>query len=98
MKKYSCLGIHCKNGDFANCINRFILQKYSGSKVVTFGLINGVEAVECDEGSDNIHLEQNLKEMKTAIHATLFHVASSEKNESHDHCPKGATSWCRYQC
>ena len=25
--------------------------------------------------------------MKTAIHATLFHVASSKDNDWHDHCP-----------
>ena len=45
-----------------------MLQKYSESKVVTFGLINGVEAVDCDEvseneeedeGSDNIHWEES---------------------------------------
>ena len=68
VKKYSCLCIHCQNGDFANCINHFMLQKYSESKVVTFGLINGVEAVDCDEvseneeedeESDNIHWEES---------------------------------------
>ena len=53
VKKYSCLCIHYQNGDYANCINRFMLQKYSESKVVTFGLINGAEAVDCDEASEN---------------------------------------------
>ena len=35
--------------------------------------------------------------MKKAIHATLFHVASSDKNSWHDHCPDGAKSWCRFK-
>ena len=35
--------------------------------------------------------------MKKAIHATLFHVASSNKNNWHTHCPTGVSSWCRYQ-
>lgn len=39
----------------------------------------------------------NLAEMKKGIHASLFHVASSKKNEWHDHCPKGESSWCRFQ-
>ena len=30
-----------------------MLQKYSESKDATFGLINGVEAVDCDEASEN---------------------------------------------
>ena len=39
----------------------------------------------------------NLKQMKTSIHATLFHVTSSEKKNWHDHCPTGKESWCRFQ-
>ena len=39
----------------------------------------------------------NLKEMKAAIHASLFHVASSKENQWHDHCPQGPSSWCQYQ-
>ena len=38
----------------------------------------------------------NLEGMKKAIHATLFHCASSEKRPLHNHCPKGADSWCGY--
>ena len=37
----------------------------------------------------------NLVEMKKAIHATLFHVASSVTNNWHN--PTGKGSWCRYQ-
>ena len=36
----------------------------------------------------------DLKSMKSAIHAGLFHVASSKNNNRHDHCPEGADSWC----
>ena len=34
----------------------------------------------------------NLEGMKAAIHASLFHVASSEKNQWHQHCPDGGDS------
>ena len=30
----------------------------------------------------------NLSGMKKAIHASLFHVASSSSNNYHDHCPE----------
>jgi len=39
----------------------------------------------------------DLPGMKAAIHTTLFHVASSKDNNWHDHCPKGVSSWCRFQ-
>ena len=39
----------------------------------------------------------NLEGMKKAIYASLFHVASSEKNQWHDHCPKGKDSWFGFQ-
>lgn len=39
----------------------------------------------------------NLKKMQAATQATLFHVASSAKNNWHyPHCPEGSDSWCRY--
>lgn len=47
-----------------------------------------------------IALRQNvndLAKMKTAIHATLFHVSSSKTNNWHTHCPEGADSWCRFK-
>ena len=34
--------------------------------------------------------------MKKAIHATLFHVASSANNNWHDHCPVDDSTWCKY--
>ena len=35
--------------------------------------------------------------MKAGRLATLFHVASSAKNNWHfPHCPTGSDSWCRY--
>ena len=39
----------------------------------------------------------DLEGMKKAIHASLFHVASSEKNSWHQHCPDGKDSWCTYK-
>ena len=39
----------------------------------------------------------DLNGMTKAICATLFHVASSSKNNWHDHCPDGSNSWCRYK-
>lgn len=38
----------------------------------------------------------DLEGMQEAILATLFHVASSEKNNWHDHCPPGESSWCKF--
>ena len=36
--------------------------------------------------------------MTKAIHASLFHCASNDKNCYHKfHCPPGSDSWCRYQ-
>ena len=39
----------------------------------------------------------NLEGMKKGISAVLFDVGSSANNNWHDHCPKRANSWCRYQ-
>ena len=39
----------------------------------------------------------NLSAMKKAVHAALFHVASSTKNNWHEHCPDGVDSWCRFK-
>ena len=33
---------------------------------------------------------------KKAIHASLFHCASSEQRNLHLHCPEGPNSWCRF--
>ena len=39
----------------------------------------------------------NLEEMKKAVLASLFHVASSKVNNWHyPHCPTGSDSWCKY--
>ena len=35
--------------------------------------------------------------MRKSIFAALFHCASSEKNNWHDHYPKGKDSWCKFQ-
>jgi len=41
--------------------------------------------------------KNNLNGMKSAIRATLYHVASSKNENLHfPHCPEGADSWCRY--
>jgi hypothetical protein len=40
----------------------------------------------------------DLGKMAKAIHASLFHCASSDANPYHTfHCPPGGDSWCRYQ-
>ena len=38
-----------------------------------------------------------MEEMKKAFHASLFHVASSDKNEWYTHCPYGPPSWCHFK-
>ena len=35
--------------------------------------------------------------MKKAIHASLFHVASSANQHWHSHCPDGLSSWCQFK-
>ena len=38
----------------------------------------------------------NLQQMKKSVLASLFHVASSNKNNWHfPHCPEGPDSWCK---
>ena len=37
----------------------------------------------------------SLPNMKKAIHASLFHCASSKERDLHQHCPEGPGSWCR---
>ena len=39
----------------------------------------------------------NREAMSKAIHASLFHVASSRENNWHSHCPEGETSWCTFK-
>ena len=39
----------------------------------------------------------NKDKMKKAIHATLFHCASSKDNNYHVHCPDGSDSWCKFK-
>ena len=39
----------------------------------------------------------DLRKMRKAIDAVLFHFASSKENEWHDNCPKGSDSWFKYQ-
>lgn len=39
---------------------------------------------------------ETLAQMKTAIWATFFHKASTDEKPQHGLCPKGATSWCRF--
>ena len=41
--------------------------------------------------------KDNIKDMKNAIMATLFHKCSSDKNPQHQFCPKGMNSWCSWQ-
>ena len=38
----------------------------------------------------------DLAAMKKSILASLFHCASSEKNNWHNHCPPGESSWCGF--
>ena len=41
--------------------------------------------------------KNNIKNMQSAVRATLFHVASSKENNWHyPHCPEGSDSWCKY--
>ena len=39
----------------------------------------------------------HLVNMKKSIFAVLFHCASSEKSNWHDHCPKSKDSCCKFQ-
>ena len=39
----------------------------------------------------------NLKAMKNAILAALFHCASSKDSNYHNYCPSGKDSWYKYK-
>lgn len=39
----------------------------------------------------------NREAMKSAIWASLYHVASTEESPDHSRCPSGGDSWCGYQ-
>lgn len=39
----------------------------------------------------------NLEAMKREVWAEYFHLCSSNENPQHGLCPKGDTSWCKYQ-
>lgn len=39
----------------------------------------------------------SVNAMKKAIYASLFHVASSAKENWHSHCPDGISSWCQFK-
>ncbi|MBY0580425.1 MAG: hypothetical protein K2P53_01900, partial [Rickettsiales bacterium] len=39
---------------------------------------------------------QSVQEMRSAILASLFHVASSKDNNYHTYCPNGEKSWCQH--
>lgn len=41
--------------------------------------------------------KSNLKDMKRAIMATLYHYSSTDEKPQHKFCPKGRKSWCFYQ-
>ena len=38
----------------------------------------------------------NVKEMQSAILASMFHIALSEASNYHIYCPKTSDSWCQY--
>ena len=41
--------------------------------------------------------KNDLQGMRSAVRATLFHVASNKSNNFHyPHCPEGPDSWCRH--
>ena len=39
----------------------------------------------------------NLEEMRKAVLAIYHHSVSTDANPQHNYCPKGETSWCKYQ-
>lgn len=39
----------------------------------------------------------DVKGMKNAIMAIVYHCASTDENCQHQFCPKGEDSWCFYQ-
>lgn len=43
------------------------------------------------------HTNGTLKAMKQEVWASYFHVSSSNEKPLHSFCPKGRTSWCKYQ-
>ena len=39
----------------------------------------------------------DLRQMQSAVYATLYHVSSTDEEPRHEHCPSGPDSWCGWQ-
>lgn len=44
-----------------------------------------------------IRSSNTLEQMKKAVWAIFYHMSSTDAKPSHQNCPKGADSWCKYQ-
>jgi hypothetical protein len=56
--------------------------------------------IDCLQNYYGIAVRSNIgnkENMKKAIHATLFHCASSKDNNYHVHCPDGPESWYKFK-
>ncbi|KAK3911583.1 Halomucin [Frankliniella fusca] len=44
-----------------------------------------------------IRSSKTVTEMKTKVWAIYYHMSATDAKPTHQFCPKGATSWCKYQ-
>ncbi|EDO33469.1 predicted protein [Nematostella vectensis] len=91
MKKaiYATL-FHCASND------KVVLHDYcpDGSNIMPDAMIDKLQIYYGIAIRSNL---DDLKGMKKAIYATLFHCASNDKVVLHDYCPDGSNSWCGYK-
>lgn len=85
IEKYECVGLVLKRVACRTCRK----NNLDGRAKLTYSIINR------PQNYYNIAVRSNANDlagMTKAIHATLFHVASSIKNSWHDHYPTGEKS------
>lgn len=66
----------------------------SGRGRLTDAVIDSFQVYYGKAIRDNL---DDVEKMRTAVWATYFHKLSSDDKPQHSLCPKGETSWCKYQ-
>lgn len=65
----------------------------SGRNRLTDSIIDELQTYYRNAIKNNLHC---VRDMKKAVWATYFHRLSTDKNPSHELCPSGPKSWCKY--
>ena len=90
VQKFECIGHYQKR---VGCRLRKLKENIKGLKDLT-------SVIDKLQNYFGIALRANyttVENMKKAMWASYFHVASNEQNNYHDHCEASSTSWCQHQ-